>query len=200
MGQGLDALHAVHARRASSYYIAYNSLTGARNIDRINAAGTGASTVMGGSWTRGWTQLVPFKLGNVQHVLLYRGGSGEVKILKITGSGDDVVLSTVSQTTWSTGWTHIVPMTDDGAVHLLRYKQATGLASFDRVAADGSGTQNLGVASLEHALVDDLAVRGGRDRPRADLPHHRPGEDPQAQRRRQRHEHAANKSWTTGLA
>ena len=51
------------------YYIAYNSLTGAKNLDRINAAGTGASTLEGGTWTKGWTQLVPFTLGGVPHFL-----------------------------------------------------------------------------------------------------------------------------------
>jgi hypothetical protein len=119
-------------------------LTGARNVDRINAAGNGSATVLGGSWTRGWSQLVAFKLAGVQHVMLYKGGTGEVRIIKITGSGDSVTISDVWSSTWATGWTHIVPIAHNGAVHLLRYQQATGVASYERIDADGKGVQHLG--------------------------------------------------------
>ncbi|MBA3746935.1 MAG: hypothetical protein H0W96_05505, partial [Solirubrobacterales bacterium] len=81
------------------YLIAHNSLTGARNVDRINATGSGSGTVLGGLWTQGYSQLVPFELAGVQHVLLYKGGSGEVRIVKITGSGDSVAIANVWSST-----------------------------------------------------------------------------------------------------
>ena len=169
------------------YYVAYNSLTGARNIDRINAAGNGAATLQGGSWTVGWTQLVPFTLGGVQYFITYRGSTGEVKIHKFTGSGNSVATTTVWQGTWATRITHIVPMTHGSTVRLLRYSQATGAVTFDKVNANGLGIQNVGAANWTTQWSTLSPYTCQRRRPRAGLQDDRPGEDPQAQRRRQRH-------------
>ena len=125
------------------YFVAYNSLTGGANVARINAQGTAAPTVPAVPWSRGWTLLVPFRLSGVQYMLAYRGASGEVKIHRITGSGDSVSFTNVFHDTWRTGWTHIVPMTHNGAVHLLRYNQS-GWAKFDKVNPGGAGVTTLG--------------------------------------------------------
>ena len=99
------------------YYVAYNSTNGGANLDRINAAGNGASTIWSGSWGKGWTHLAPFVQGGVQYFLAYHGGTGAVEIDKITGSGNSVTITEVWSSTWSRGWSHIVPMTHDGTVH-----------------------------------------------------------------------------------
>lgn len=85
--------------------------------------------------------------GGVQHMLAYRGGTGEVKINKITGSGDNVTFTNVWQGNWGKGFTHIKPVLHNGAVSVIRYKQATGAVSFDRIAASARGLVHLGDAT-----------------------------------------------------
>ena len=72
------------------YFIAYDSLHGYANIDRINGDGDGSTNIYSSTWTKGWTSFTPFVLGGVQYVLLYKGGSGEVEIDRITVSGNNV--------------------------------------------------------------------------------------------------------------
>jgi hypothetical protein len=75
------------------YYVAYNSMTGTANVDRINATGNGAATQWSGRWGKGWTHLVPFVQGGVQYFLAYHGGTGAVVIDKITGIGNSVSIT-----------------------------------------------------------------------------------------------------------
>ena len=56
------------------YYIAYNSLNGSANIDRINAEGNGATNIYGRARGRkGWTDFMPFVQGGTQYLLLVQG-------------------------------------------------------------------------------------------------------------------------------
>ena len=87
------------------------------------------------SWTRGWTQFVPFESGNEQYLLLYKGGTGEVEIDKVTGNADGAQITETWSSTWTRGWTNLVPLDDNGA--LLGYKAATGEAAFMQMEPEG---------------------------------------------------------------
>jgi hypothetical protein len=129
------------------YFLAYDSVHGYVNIDRINAEGSGSTKIFGSTWTKGWTQVVPFTQNAGTYLFLYKGGTGAAKVLKLTGSGDDVDYDEVWSDTWTTGWTHLVPLKHNGAVHLLAYKAASGTTKFLKVNAGGLGVQTLGQAS-----------------------------------------------------
>lgn len=129
------------------YFIAYDSLHGYANIDRINLEGSGSTKIYGSTWTKGWTHFTPYVLGGVQYVLLYKGGTGEAKVVKLTGSGDNVAVTEVWSSTWSSGWSHLVPLKHNGSVHLFAYRKSTGAVSYGKLKAGGQGSQHLGSAT-----------------------------------------------------
>ena len=85
------------------YYIAYKTTNGVANLDRINAAGNGASKLWSGSWGKGWTHLMPFVQGGTQYFVAYKGGTGAVEIDKITGSGNSLSITEVWSGSWAKG-------------------------------------------------------------------------------------------------
>lgn len=54
------------------------------------------------TWTRGWTAFTPFSIDGDAHVLLYKAGTGSVKVLRLDNDGDSV--TTVWTGTWTKGW------------------------------------------------------------------------------------------------
>ena len=129
---------------SDNYYVAYNSLYGGANLDRINASGNGASTLWSAWWGKSWTNFVPFVQSGVQYFIAYNASTGTAEIDKVTGGGNSVAITEVWSGTWMTDWTHIVPVNHNGAVHLLFYRAATGYAWFGKVNANGQGLTYLG--------------------------------------------------------
>jgi hypothetical protein len=54
------------------------------------------------SWTSGWTALTPFSIAGAEHLLLYKAGSGQVKVLELNATGTAV--STIWTGNWTKGW------------------------------------------------------------------------------------------------
>ena len=78
---------------------------------------------------------MPYVLGPTQYMLLYKGGSGQAKVMSITGSGNDLTLTAVWSDTWSAGWSHLVAIAHEGTRRLFAYRSSTGHHELDVVHA-----------------------------------------------------------------
>ena len=84
-----------------------------------------------------------YDLNSKSYLLLYKGGTGEAKVVQITGSANEIDLTEVWSGTWTRGWTHLVPLVHKGARHLLGYKAASGKVKYMKFAPGGQGIQTL---------------------------------------------------------
>jgi hypothetical protein len=80
--------------------LGYKAATGERAIMRMEP--DGVLKLTSGTWTRGWTALTPFSAGGDDHVLLYKAGTGSVKVMRLNADGDS--LTTIWTGTWTKGW------------------------------------------------------------------------------------------------
>ena len=171
--QGLDALHAARSRWRELLHRLQLALRLA-NLDKINAAGNGASTVWSANWGKGWTNLVPFVRDGVQYFLAYHGSTGAVEIDKVTATASGgVAITEVWASTWTTGYSNIVPVIAGGIPHLMGYKNTTGPSKFMRVKSGGLGVDILATETWAKGWSVDHPVRAGRARPlpRLQRPH-----------------------------
>jgi len=120
-----------------TYLLAYDQLSGHAAIDRVNADGKGSAAVQKLSWTKGWTSVEPFTLSGGQFLALYRGSTGQLKIVKLTPSASTVSVSTVSNTTIPAGQSHVLPLVQNGAGTILSYDALTAVARFQKFSPDG---------------------------------------------------------------
>jgi hypothetical protein len=85
---------------------------------------------------------MPFTQSGKNYQLLYKPGTGDVKILELDSDGTGV--TTTASGTWSKGWTHFLPFTAaDGKQHYFQYKSSNGRVRFARIDTGGSGTTEL---------------------------------------------------------
>ncbi|MEE8156019.1 MAG: M23 family metallopeptidase [Phycisphaerales bacterium] len=124
------------------YFLAYDSLYGYANVDRIHSSNAGITNVYQTSgWTKGRTSVVHYKLGNSHYVLLYSGGTGNAKISKITGSNSSIGFTTKWSNTMSKNWTTFVRMSHEGSHYLLAYKAHTGRRKIFKPKSNGNGLE-----------------------------------------------------------
>lgn len=131
-------------KNGNRYLLAYDSVHGNANIDRIFNTGDGSVTVYSsGSWIAGRTAIVPYMQGAKQYLLLYKGGSGRADIVRIDGLGDNISTSSVWNDDWSTGYTHLVPISHKGTRYLFGYKAETGFAKIMKFEPNGQGVSTV---------------------------------------------------------
>lgn len=128
------------SKEGDRYFLAYDSVHGNANIDRISAASDGSSTqYSSASWIKGRTAIVPYTQGPNQYLFLYKGGDGEARIVKINGTDNAISTSPVWSDNWSTGYTNLVPISHKGARYLFGYKAETGFAKIMKFNPNGQG-------------------------------------------------------------
>lgn len=123
------------------YFLAYDSIYGYANIDRINSSNDGSTSVYQKNWTKGRSSVVHYKLGSSHYLLLYTGGTGSAKIRKITGSNSTIDVSTTWSDTMGKNWTTFVPIAHDGVRYLLAYKAHTGRRKIFEPKSGGNGLE-----------------------------------------------------------
>ncbi len=131
-------------KNGDQYFLAYDSVHGNANIDRILVTSEGSSTMYSSSsWVKGRTAIVPYTQGPNQYLLLYKGGNGEAKVIKVNGAGDNISTSSVWNDNWSTGYTTLTPITHKGARYLFGYKAETGFAKLMKFKSNGQGVSTV---------------------------------------------------------
>lgn len=87
-------------------------------------------------WTAGFTQLMPFVLEGVPHLLCYTAGSGSATLKRWNGDINTQDLWT--NTALGTGLSALVPLTLQGVPCFLSYKTSDGTTTLLRWAPDGT--------------------------------------------------------------
>jgi len=123
----------------SDHLISYDSRYGHFNIDQINSAFTGFIAARKTNIGKGYTQLVPYWEGDDRYLVLYKGGSGAVRILRLTRVGSEVEVETTWNATWAEGWTHMTTLPRGGKMYLFGYRSDTGRAKLWEFAPAGGG-------------------------------------------------------------
>jgi hypothetical protein len=123
------------------YLLMYKKNEGTVCIDHVLPDGTGSRERWRSQWSKGWTSIVSFKLGNRSHLLLYNKDSGSVEIHRLQTNFEGTTKTWSS--TWSRGWTSFVPFELAGQSHILMYKSQQGDVSIDRINPDGVGTKEI---------------------------------------------------------
>ncbi|MEL6288305.1 MAG: hypothetical protein AAFQ42_12630 [Pseudomonadota bacterium] len=82
----------------SSALFVYDPTTGGWEIRALGPAGSTLDAE--GAWRTGFTVILPFMLADVPHVLGYDAETGEVEVLRLSGTDGEVVWSHE----WSEGW------------------------------------------------------------------------------------------------
>ena len=88
MDEGLDALRAV-VLGPKQYVLLYKGGTGLAKVMQITGSGNNVALteVWSGTWSQGWTQLVPVKHKGSVHLFAYRATTGEVSYGKLKADG-----------------------------------------------------------------------------------------------------------------
>jgi hypothetical protein len=126
-------------RGADFYFLAYDSLHGNATFHRINSAGNGSAHMWSEAWESGRTSVLSYETNLGEFLLLYKGGTGEVEINEITGTGSSIGIREVWRGTWTTGWTDLVPVYHSGIQYLVGHKAPTGEVAVMRTASSGQG-------------------------------------------------------------
>ena len=118
--------------------------------------------------------LVQFKLNDpltqtaMNHQLLYKPGSGAVKIVRQSSDGKGLADTTYSAT-WSKGWTHFTRLYVGDEPHYFAYKSSTGEVEFDGIDPLGAGVTPVGERHFGHAMDELHAFRRQQARLRCRL-------------------------------
>ena len=99
------------------------------------------SILAGGTWSTGWTHLMPFTLNKEQLFIIYNKHTGEVHFDRVLPDGRGS--TTIGEPDWSSGWSHLMPFYIDNHPYFIIYNQSTGLVHFDRINNDGRGSTTI---------------------------------------------------------
>jgi hypothetical protein len=124
------------------HQLIYKPGNGQVKIVRLDADGTGTTTMFSGDWGRQWTHIVPFYVAGQPFLFRYRGSSGEVRFDRVNLQANGV--TTVGQGTWWAGWTHFTPFALGGTPYFIAYDSLHGYANIDRINVEGSGSTTIG--------------------------------------------------------
>src|SRR6202022_4291720 len=114
----------------------YKKDSGDVSIDRIDADGKNISTLWNGSWSKGWTSMVPFRVpgDDRTYLLAYKQDDGTVSVDRIHRDGHDT--ETILEETWTKKWSHFLTFEVNGKPHFLSYKVDQGDVSIGRLLPD----------------------------------------------------------------
>ncbi len=145
----------------ANYLIVYNSATGSVHFDRINADGTGTTTLNAGTWAKGWSQVQVLRgPNNANYLIVYNSATGHVRFDRIKDDASGSV--NVKDGSWALGWEHLVPLSAGAGIpFLLVYDAGSGRARIDRFNGNSStnvfdGVLLKGITHLErsgHVLI-----------------------------------------------
>ena len=116
------------------YILEYKTGDGTVAIDQIKPGGKGTTEVYRGGWTRGWSSIVPFQMGNEQYILEYKTGDGTVAIDQIKPGGKGT--TEVYRATGSKGWSSLVPVGigQVGSQYMVKYDTDNGTVAIDQIS------------------------------------------------------------------
>jgi len=121
-----------------SYFIAYNSSTGAVTFNRIPELTAEFKILFEGTWASGWSHLMPCASG----FIAYNSSSGEATFNRIRadGAGSDIL----SKGKWAPNWSHLMPFQfGSSGSGYIAYNSSTGAVTVNSVRADGLGADFL---------------------------------------------------------
>jgi hypothetical protein len=115
-----------HAGNSDSY-----GTWGSDDAERLTSLNCAGNSFMG------WNQ------SGERYHLIYKPGTGEVKIVRMAADGAGVTTTWSGQ--WSRGWTHFIPyyQAGNGHPHAIVYKSSTGQVGFLRMDLWGNGVTDL---------------------------------------------------------
>lgn len=123
--------------------IAYDSIHGFLNVDKINALSSGFENLLKTSVRKGYTSLVPYEQGSKRYLLAYKSGNGRAFIYQISPDGDDkATIAQVSSFRPGRDWTHMELLQHKGRSLLLGYNSMDGSARVWDIDKDGAGISN----------------------------------------------------------
>lgn len=123
--------------------IAYDSLHGFFNVDKINVQNNGFLGGLQTSIGTGYTSIVPYEDGPRRYVIAYKSGTGEARVFQLSSQDNgEVTINTVSNFQAGRDWTHMVLLQNKGARHLLGYNSMTGRAMLWDISGQGAGVSN----------------------------------------------------------
>ncbi len=138
----LGGAFAAFNQNGMRYQILYKPGNGEVKFVRLDADGTGTTTVWSGNWGRQWTHIVPFYLtGGQQHLFRYKASTGEVRFDRINSQGEGT--TTINSGTWWAGWTHFTPFSMGSQPYFIAYDSLQGYANIDRINAEGTGSTTI---------------------------------------------------------
>jgi hypothetical protein len=125
------------------YYLIYKPGTGEVKIVRVDDDGTGVTTTWSGTWSLGWTHMVPFyqPASGHPHALLYKSSTGRATFVRLNLWGEGI--TNLKSHTWYGGWTQLVPFTVGNVAYLVAYDSLHGYANIDRIKPTADGTTTL---------------------------------------------------------
>ncbi|MGD9674247.1 MAG: S8 family serine peptidase, partial [Candidatus Nitrosocosmicus sp.] len=92
-------------------------------------------------WTKGWTTMAPFTMGDSTYLFHYKSGDGTVDIDKINPGGKGT--TSVWRGQWTEGWTTMAPFTMGDSTYLFHYKSGDGTVDIDKINPGGKGTTSV---------------------------------------------------------
>jgi hypothetical protein len=119
------------------HQLEYKPGSGKVSIDRFKADGAGLDHRWSGTWSQGWTHLVPFSHDGEPRFFAYKSSSGKVSFNRLGANGQGN--TTLSSGTWGKGWTHFMPFSKSGSNYYIAYNSLYGHANLDRITAAGTG-------------------------------------------------------------
>lgn len=129
------------------HFLSYDSRYGFLNVDRINQTSSGFSAMTKTKIGTGYTHLVPYEEGPRRYVVLYKGGSGKMEIIRLktgTQSGGEVI---EVESVWSgnrrKNWSHLALMPRNGKRYMFGYDAADGTAKIWLVRTNGGGLEHV---------------------------------------------------------
>ncbi|MDJ0642676.1 MAG: M23 family metallopeptidase [Erythrobacter sp.] len=144
------------------HLISYDSRYGHFNVDRINSSFTGFDSALKTNIGKGYTHFAPYWEGNNRYLVAYKGGSGTIRILRLTRSGSDVRVSTTWNASRANGWTHLATLPRGGKMYLFGYRSDTGKAKLWELEQGGTGltaVRNLNWSS-DYSSITPFAHNG----------------------------------------
>jgi hypothetical protein len=124
------------------YQLLYKPASGEVKVQRLDADGTGTTSVWDGTWLQRYTNLVPFTLyGGQQHLFAYQASTGKVRFDRMNGQGEGTTM--IANRTWGKGWTHFMPFSLGGRPYFIAYDSLRGNANIERVNGEGNGSTTI---------------------------------------------------------
>ena len=123
-----------------THLLSYKTSNGAVRIERIaDAPSDGRTLIWSGTWTTGYTNIVPLRVGSTNLLVLYRASNGAVKVVRV--NADNKGVTTLANYSISVGISSLSVLNTPTASYVVTYSKGPGVTRFFRMTATGGMTQ-----------------------------------------------------------